>query len=261
MILDEIAEKTRERIALAKNDIPLNEIRRQAENAPKPKADFYAALKTLGISFICEAKKASPSKGIIAEDFPYLQIARDYEAAGASAISCLTEPFYFKGSDEYLKEIAAEVSIPVLRKDFTIDPYMIFQARAYGASAVLLICALLDTSELKEYQAIATELGLSALVEAHDEKEIESALDAGARIIGVNNRNLKDFTVDINNSARLRRLVPKEVAFVSESGIKTADDIRALVENGTDAVLIGETLMRSRDKKAMLEKLGGRKNV
>jgi indole-3-glycerol phosphate synthase len=261
MILDEIAEKTRKRIALAKNDIPLNEIRWQAENAPKPKADFYAALKTSGISFICEAKKASPSKGIIAEDFPYLQIARDYEAAGASAISCLTEPFYFKGSDEYLKEIAAEVSIPVLRKDFTIDPYMIFQAKAYGASAVLLICALLDTSELKEYQAIATELGLSALVEAHDEKEIESALDAGARIIGVNNRNLKDFTVDINNSARLRRLVPKEVAFVSESGIKTADDIRALVENGTDAVLIGETLMRSRDKKAMLEKLGGRKNV
>jgi indole-3-glycerol phosphate synthase len=257
MILDEIAEKTRERIALAKNDIPLNEIRRQAEEAPKPKANFYDALKKPGISFICEAKKASPSKGIIAEDFPYLQIARDYEAAGASAISCLTEPFYFKGSDEYLKEIAAEVSIPVLRKDFTIDSYMIFQAKAYGASAVLLICALLDTSELKEYQAIATELGLSALVEAHDEREIESALDAGAKIIGVNNRNLKDFTVDINNSARLRRLVPREIAFVSESGIKTADDIRALVENGTDAVLIGETLMRSRDKKAMLDELRG----
>ena len=203
-------------------------------------------------------KRASPSKGLIAEDFPYLDIARDYEAAGAVAISCLTEPFWFRGSDEYLREISQAVSIPVLRKDFTVDEYMIYQAKTLGASAVLLICAILSQEQLGEYLEIAHSLGLSALVEAHDEEEVRRAVAVGADIIGVNNRDLKTFTVDINNSARLRKLVPPEVLFVSESGIKTAADIEALRSNGTNAVLIGETLMRSPDKKAALAELRGR---
>lgn len=258
MILDEIASKTRERIDREKKLLPINEIRDQAESIAKSnKSDFpfYKALKKDGISFICEVKKASPSKGVIAEDFPYIQIAEEYEQAGASAISCLTEPFYFQGSDKYLKDITDRVGIPVLRKDFTVDSYMIYQAKVLGASAVLLICSILDKNELKEYQDIAHEIGLSALVEAHDESEIYMALDAGARIIGVNNRDLKTFTVDINNSARLRNLVPKDIAFVSESGIKTKSDIERLVANGTDAVLIGETLMRNPDKKKALDAL------
>lgn len=263
MILDEIAEKTRERVAKQKEQVPLETVRRDAEELAKrdgttgkpEEYPFYKALKTPGISFICEAKKASPSKGVIARDFPYLEIARAYEEAGASAISCLTEPYYFLGKNQYLEEIARTVSIPVLRKDFTVEPYMIYEAKKLGARAVLLICAILDSAELAEYQAIATELGLSALVEAHDEREVEMALSADARIIGVNNRDLKTFTVDINNSARYRSMVPENIAFVSESGIKTREDIERLAANGTDAVLIGETLMRSPDKKAMLASL------
>lgn len=258
MILDEIAEKTRYRVEENRKRVPYDAVRSLAENLQADdEYPFYQALKKPGISFICEAKKASPSKGVIAQDFPYLEIAKEYEEAGAVAISCLTEPYYFQGSDVYLKEIAANVSIPVLRKDFTVDPYMIYEAKVLGASAVLLICSLLDKEELKEYQAIAESLGMSALVEAHDEAEIEMALGAGASIIGVNNRDLKTFTVDINNSVRLRSLVPREVAFVSESGIRNSEDIKRLVDNGTDAVLIGETLMRSLDKKAMLDELRG----
>ena len=256
MILDEIAKKTVARISEEKKKLPATEIRSMAEALPvSAERPFYDALKAPGISFICEVKKASPSKGVIAEDFPYTSIAREYEQAGANAISCLTEPFYFQGSDTYLKEIVQTVKIPVLRKDFTVDPYMIYQAKLLGASAVLLICAILDPGELSEYQVIAEELGLSALVETHDEHEIETALSAGAKIVGVNNRDLRDFTVDINNSVRLRKHVPGEIAFVSESGIKTREDIARLVENGTDAVLIGETLMRSPDKKKMLDAL------
>ena len=264
MILDEIAEKTRARVEEDKKQIPFFHMRNEAERlaAELPKGNrpklfpFYQTLKSPGISFICEVK-ASPSKGVIAEEFPYLEIAKEYEIAGASAISCLTEPYYFQGKDMYLKEITQHVTIPVLRKDFTIDPYMIYQARTLGASAILLICSLLSQSELEEYQAIATELGMSALVEAHDEQEVEMALRAEASIIGVNNRDLKTFTVDINNSARYRKMVPKEVSFVSESGIKTAEDIAKLLKNGTDAVLIGETLMRSENKKQALDELRG----
>lgn len=218
---------------------------------------FRKALSGDEISFICEVKRASPSKGLIAPDFPYLDIARDYERAGASAISCLTEPFWFKGRDEYLAEISNAVTIPVLRKDFTVDEYMIYQAKTLGASAVLLICSILSKEQLSEYLGIAHSLGLSALVEAHDEDEVRTALSVGAGIIGVNNRDLRTFTVDINNSARLRKLVPPEILFVSESGIKTAADIEALRSNGTNAVLIGETLMRSPDKKAALDELRG----
>ena len=218
---------------------------------------FLENLQKLGMSYICEVKKASPSKGVIAEEFPYLQIAREYEAAGARAISCLTEPFWFQGADSYLKEIAQNVHIPVLRKDFTVDPYMIYQAKALGASAVLLICAILTDEQLRSYRELAEELSMDALVEAHDETEVERALKSGAKIIGVNNRDLKTFTVDCKNSIRLRNLAPEDVVFVSESGIRTAQDIHLLAENRVDAVLIGETLMRSENKKAMLETLNG----
>lgn len=257
-ILDQLADYARYRVAEAEKKIPETEMRRQAEAMDSDTGfPFEKALAAPGISFITEVKKASPSKGLIAPDFPYLEIAEDYQKAGASAISCLTEPKWFQGSDQYLKEIAEHVSIPVLRKDFTVSPYMIWQAKTLGASAVLLICAILDEKELKEYREIAAGVGLSALVEAHDEKEVDMALRSGARIIGVNNRNLKDFTVDIRNSERLRKLIPEDIIFVSESGIRTADDVAQLRKNGTDAVLIGETLMRSRDKKGMLDALRG----
>jgi indole-3-glycerol phosphate synthase len=258
MILEEIAARTVQRVAEEKAAVPLSEMKKRAEaldaNTGFP---FRKALSGDEISFICEVKRASPSKGLIAPDFPYLDIARDYERAGASAISCLTEPFWFKGRDEYLAEISNAVTIPVLRKDFTVDEYMIYQAKTLGASAVLLICSILSKEQLSEYLGIAHSLGLSALVEAHDDGEVRTALSVGAGIIGVNNRDLRTFTVDINNSARLRKLVPPEVLFVSESGIKTAADIEALRSNGTNAVLIGETLMRSPDKKAALDELRG----
>ena len=261
MILDEIAAKTIERIEEQKRKIPLQTVRRQALALPSETGfPFRRSLSEVnGIHFICEVKKASPSKGLIAKEFPYLEIAKDYEAAGASAISCLTEPYYFQGSDRYLEEIAKAVQIPVLRKDFTVDEYMIYEAKVLGASAVLLICSILEESQLKDYLELAHSLGLSALVEAHDEAEIEMSLRAKAGIIGVNNRDLKTFTVDIQNSIRLRKLVPPEIVFVSESGMKTPEDIAALRENGTNAVLIGETLMRSPDKKAMLDTLRGEK--
>ena len=258
MILQEIAERTKQRIAEQAARVPLSEVRRAAEQAGGDTGfPFKRALSGDGISFICEVKKASPSKGVIAEDFPYLQIAQDYEAAGAAAISCLTEPYWFKGSDRYLSEIAARVNIPVLRKDFTVSEYMIYEAKALGASAVLLICAILSAAQVKEYLELAHSLGLSALVEAHDENEIRTAIDSGAEIIGVNNRDLRSFTVDINNSSRLRELVPPEKLFVSESGIKTAQDIESLRKGGVNAVLIGETLMRSPDKRAALDALRG----
>ena len=256
-ILEQLADHARERVCAAKRRMPEETVRAQALALPKGSFALETALRKPGLSFICECKKASPSKGLIAEDFPYLQIAREYEAAGADAVSVLTEPKWFLGSDEYLREIAGAVSIPCLRKDFTVDPYMIYQAKVLGADAVLLICAILSDEELSEYHKIADSLGLSALVEAHDEAEVSRALACGARIIGVNNRDLRDFKVDITNSVRLRKLVPEEIVFVSESGMKTPEDIAVLRGNGTDAVLIGEVLMRSADKKEALEKLRG----
>lgn len=260
MILDEIAAKTRERIAEKAKEIPLSEVRSEAERMPSNSDfPFEKALSGGDISFICEVKKASPSKGIIAEDFPYLQIAKDYETAGAAAISCLTEPFWFKGSDAYLHEITQNVKIPVLRKDFTISEYMIYEAKILGASAVLLICSILSEQQLSEYLELAHSLGLSALVEAHDEAEIETAVKIGAKIIGVNNRDLKTFSVDTGNSAHLRGLVPPDRIFVSESGIRTAADVDGLRKIGANAALIGETLMRAPDKKAKLDELRGLK--
>jgi indole-3-glycerol phosphate synthase len=244
-------------VAAAKKIISPEAVRRDAEALPKGDFTFENALKKPGISFICECKKASPSKGLIAPDFPYLQIAKDYEAAGADAISVLTEPKWFLGCDEYLKEIAASVKIPCIRKDFTVDDYMIFEAKCLGASAVLLICAILDKAQIKEYLSVCDSLGLSVLVEAHDEAEVEMALDAGGRIIGVNNRNLKDFSVDTGNSRRLRSMIPSDKVFVSESGVSVEEDVAALRAAGVDAVLVGEALMRAEDKSAKLKELKG----
>jgi indole-3-glycerol phosphate synthase len=256
-ILDELAAHARERVAAAKREIPPEAIRRQAMTLPKGDFAFENALKKPGVSFICECKKASPSKGIIAPDFPYLEIAREYEAAGADCLSVLTEPKWFLGSDRYLKEIAQGVSLPCLRKDFTVDAYMIYEAKLLGASAVLLICSLLGEEPLRAYIGLCDELGLSALVEAHDGEEAGMALRAGARMIGVNNRNLKDFSVDTDLSRRLRALIPSDVIFVSESGVHSPEDIRKLREIGADAVLVGETLMRAPDKAAKLMELRG----
>ncbi len=254
-ILDEIAEYARERVEKQKEIKSLDEVKAKALSIPKKDFAFEKALKKDGISFICECKKASPSKGIIAEDFPYLDIALSYEKAGADAISVLTEPKWFLGRDEYLSEIASKVSIPCLRKDFVVDEYMIYEAAVLGASAVLLICSILSVSEIKRYIGICDELGLSALVEAHDEAEVKMAIEAGARIIGVNNRNLKDFSVDTNNSKKLRALIPNDVLFVSESGVKGPEDIKEIKDMGADAALVGETLMRAADKSQKLKEL------
>ena len=256
-ILDRLADHARERVEEAKRRQSLTEIRQRASDMPKGNFAFENALKKPDIAFICECKKASPSKGLIAPEFPYLSIAREYEAAGADAVSVLTEPKWFLGSDKYLKDIAEAVSIPCLRKDFTVDEYMIYEAKLLGASAVLLICSILSEEQIKEYIGICDGLGLSALVEAHDGEEVEIALRAGARMIGVNNRNLKDFSVDTENSRRLRQMIPPEVLFVSESGVGCAEDVSSLRGIGADAVLIGETLMRAADKKAKLRELKG----
>ena len=261
-ILDEIAERTRRRIAEQKRPCPLTSVRDAAEAvlARENTAQtfpFEEALRQPGVQFIAEVKRASPSKGLIAPDFPYLQIACDYEAAGAAAISCLTEPYWFQGRNEYLSKIAREVGIPVLRKDFVVDEYMVYEAKALGAHAVLLICAILDDAQLAAYRELCDELGLSALVEAHTAQEVERAAACGARVIGVNNRDLKTFAVDMSAARVLRDLVPTETLFVSESGIKTAAEVQAARAMRADAVLVGEALMRAEDKRAKLAELRG----
>ena len=257
-ILHEIAEHTKRRVCKLKEQYPLAELIDAASALPKQQSfPFEAALSGQELAFICEVKRASPSKGMIVAQFPYCDIAKEYEAAGAAAISVLTEPDYFKGHNQYLSDIATVVSLPILRKDFIVDEYMIYEAKILGASAVLLICAILEPDTLTSYIKLAHELGLSALVEVHDEAEIAMALTAGARIIGVNNRDLKSFQVDVTLSVRLRALVPDTVLFVAESGIKTANDIKMQQEHQVDAVLIGETFMRAADKKRELARLRG----
>lgn len=256
-ILDKLADHARYRTEMAKAKISDEEIRSIAMSLSEGNFEFEKALKKPDISFICECKKASPSKGLIAPDFPYLKIAQEYQEAGADCISVLTEPKWFLGSDEYLREIAESVAIPCLRKDFTVDEYMIYEAKLLGAKAVLLICSILEASDIKRYIEICDSLGLSALVEAHDENEVKTALNVGVRIIGVNNRNLKDFSVDTENSRRLRELIPPSVIFVSESGVRNAEDVQTLRSIGADAVLIGETLMRAENKKSKLLELKG----
>lgn len=258
MILDKIVAATKKRVRDAKDNLPLSELQQQVERMPIMKDfPFEQALQELDFNFICEVKKASPSKGIIAEDFPYLEIAKEYEMAGAAAISVLTEPDFFLGSPQYLQDIAEAVHIPVLRKDFIIDEYQIYEAKVWGASAILLIAAILDNETMARFHKLADSLGLSCLVEAHDETEVLRAVNLGARIIGVNNRNLKDFTVDVNNSIRLRKLVDDSVIFVSESGLDTAADIQRLRDNKIHAALMGESFMRTKDKVAKLAELYG----
>lgn len=258
MILDKIVAATEKRVCDAKANLPLSELQQQVERMPITKDfSFEQALQELDFNFICEVKKASPSKGIIAEDFPYLEIAKEYEMAGAAAISVLTEPDFFLGSPQYLQEIAEVVQIPVLRKDFIIDEYQIYEAKLWGASAILLIAAILNDETMACFHKLADSLSLSCLVEAHDETEVLRAVNIGARIIGVNNRNLKDFTVDVNNSIRLRKLVDDSVIFVSESGLDTAADIQRLRDNKIHAALMGESFMRTNDKVAKLAELYG----
>ncbi len=259
MILDTLADVSRQRVTEDKKKISLFAMRAEAEGLPKDRAGiFRKALSGQGLHFITEVKKASPSKGLIAPDFPYVLIAKQYEDAGASAISVLTEPKYFLGSDQYLREIREKVRIPLLRKDFTVDDYQVYQAKNLGADAVLLICAILSDSQLEEYRLAAESLGMDALVEAHDAQEVERALRSGAKVVGVNNRNLKDFTVDIHNSMNLRQLVPPEILFVAESGIKSRAQTAELEQAGVNGVLIGETLMRSGNMKEKLDELRGR---
>ena len=258
MILDKIIEATKIRVAQEKQVETPEAVKVAALALPSDTGfPFEAALRQQDFNFICEVKKASPSKGIIAEHFPYLDIAKEYEVAGAAAISVLTEPDFFKGDKKYLQEIASTVKIPVLRKDFIIDEYQIYQAKVWGASAILLICACLDVPTLTKFRELADSLGLSSLVEAHDEAEVQMAIDCGARIIGVNNRNLKDFTVDVQNSVRLRNLVQDDVIFVSESGLETPEDIQVLRDNNIGVALMGETFMRSPNKVEKLAYLYG----
>ena len=255
-ILDALAAHARERVEEKKRKLPLAELKRQLrEREALSGFPFEAARREPGLSVIAEVKKASPSKGVIAEHFPYLEIAKAYEAAGASCISVLTEPKWFLGDDRYLREIAASVSLPCIRKDFTVDPYLIYEARELGASAVLLICALLGRAELEEYLGIAEELGLSALVEAHDEEEVGRAAEVGARLIGVNNRDLKSFSVNMENSLRLRAAAPDNCLFIAESGVRTPDDTRALRTVGVDGILVGEALIRAENKAELLQAL------
>lgn len=260
-ILQTIATKTKERIEKQKILYPLEELKQACAQLPiNQDFPFEQALRKEGLSYICECKKASPSKGLIDEDFNYLQIAKEYEKVGARAISVLTEPEFFLGSDQYLQEIAQEVKIPCLRKDFVVDEYMIYQAKRLGAQAILLIVSLLDTQTLKQYLDIANSLGLSCLVEAHDEAEIKQAIDAGAKIIGVNNRNLRNFQVNVENTLNLRRAIPKEILMVAESGIQSRSDIALLEKAQIDAVLIGETLMKASDRQVKMAELRGEKN-
>ncbi len=256
-ILHQLAASAQERVERAKAKRPLPALRRDALRMPRGDFSFERALSAPGLSFICECKRASPSKGRIVADFAYLAIAEEYESAGADAVSVLTEPKWFLGRDEYLREIAGAVRIPCLRKDFIVDEYMLYETKLLSASAALLIASILDAAQLRDYIGICDGLGLSALVEVHDEREAEGALRAGARLVGVNNRNLADFTVDMQNSRRLRTMIPEGVLFVSESGVKDAGDVQAARAIGADAVLVGEALMRAENRRAKLAELRG----
>lgn len=259
MILDQLAAYARIRVEKDAEENSVDVLKELCCNSSaypnRPRFCFEQALRREGLSFICEVKKASPSKGIISQSFPYLDIAAEYEQAGADCISCLTEPKWFLGSDKIFTDIRASVNIPMIRKDFTVDEYQIYQAKLMGADAVLLICAILDTKTIASYLEICDRLGMTALVETHDEAEIRSAVAAGARVIGVNNRNLKDFSVDFSNAARLRDLIPPECMYVAESGVKCAEDVAALKRIGADAVLMGEVLMRANNKAALLAQM------
>ena len=258
-ILDTIAAYAKERVKVDKEKWPLEDLKARCPNlAPAGRESFYDAVARPGLSLICEVKKASPSKGVIDPVFDYLSIARDYEAAGADCVSCLTEPRWFLGSDQIFTEIRQEICLPMLRKDFVVDEYQLYQAKAMGADCVLLICAILEEATLQRYLAIGEELGLAVLTETHDEAEIACAVEVGARMIGVNNRNLKDFSVDFSNAARLRDKIPAGVLYVAESGVKTPEDLEMIRKIGADAALVGEAFMKAPDRKAFLREMKGR---
>ena len=256
-ILEKLADFAKIRVENDKQKISLEEMKNLAKNSVSDGKKFLSALQKKNLSLICEIKKASPSKGIISENFPYLEIAQDYENFGADCVSCLTEPKYFLGSDEIFSEVRKKISLPMLRKDFTVDEYQIYQAKVLGADCVLLICAILSKNQLENFLKICDDLKISALVETHDEIEIKTALEVGAKIIGVNNRNLKNFSVDFTNSERLREMIPAEKIFVAESGVKSVDDVKILKKIGADAVLIGEFLMKSAERKKIFAELKG----
>ena len=255
-ILDQLAGYAKERVLADKKNISLETIRQMAQAGPAACGEkFYEAVARPGMSFICEVKKASPSKGIIDPVFDYMSIARDYEASGADAVSCLTEPRWFLGSDEIFCEIRSKIRLPMLRKDFIVDEYQLYQSKLMGADCVLLICALLPEKTIRRYLDICAELGLAALVETHDEEEILKAVNAGARMIGVNNRNLKDFSVDLENASRLRKLIPEGRLYVAESGVRTPEDAARLKAAGANAILVGEAMMRAQDKAGFLKEM------
>jgi len=255
MILETIAQANRERYAEIEKQILLEEIKSKALSMNITyEFPFEKALAKDGISYICEVKKASPSKGIIAEDFPYVQIAKDYENAGASAISVLTEPQWFKGENKYLQEISQNVKIPLLRKDFTVCEYQIYEAKLYGADAILLIMAALTDTEYKKFHALADSIGLDVLVETHNEEEVKRAVEYG-RIIGVNNRNLQTFDEDITTCERLLPLIPDGKVKVAESAIRKHSDFEYLRGLKFNAALIGEAFMREKDIKKAVDNL------
>ena len=254
-ILDKITEKTKTRT----EKLNINDLKEKVQNLPRKDFIFKNALSGDKIKIISEIKKASPSKGLICQDFDPIKIAKEYNEAKTDCISILTEPYFFLGNNAYIKDVKKVTDIPILRKDFIIDEKQIYESKIIGADCILLICAILDEKKLKEFLNLAHKLCLSALVEAHNEDEIKTALNCNAEIIGVNNRNLKTFEVDFNNTFKLRKLVPDDIIFVCESGIKTREDIIKLEENNVNAVLIGETFMKSKNKIEEIKKLRGEK--
>jgi indole-3-glycerol phosphate synthase len=255
MILDDIVEKRKIQLMRETEKVSRNEMEILAARVKGENKDFYKALKREHISIISEVKKASPSKSVIQPDFHPVEQAVTYEKSGANAISCLTEEHYFQGSSEYLKAIRKEVSIPVLRKDFIFDPYQVYEAKAIGADAILLIAAILDDEKMQSLRELAENLGLECLFEAHDKNEIERISKCRPRVIGINNRNLKTFEVSLENTANLAKEIPDNCVLISESGIRDNNDMKFVRNAGADAVLIGETLMRSEDVAKTIEEL------
>ena len=257
-ILDKIAEKKRERLSISKSRVPLRDLRGRIQDIEEPR-DFRTAIKRgdRHIRLIAEIKKASPSKGVIRKDFDPVGIARIYEDKAVDAVSVLTEEDFFSGDLGYIPEVKNTVSRPVLRKDFILDEYQIYESRANGADAVLLIAALLDPAQAGDYLGLARELGLSVLFEVHGFEELEKALRLGADIIGINNRDLKTLSVDLRTTFLLMKEVPSDRVVVSESGIRAREDVMRLDEKGVDAMLIGTTLMESQDIGKKIDELRG----
>jgi indole-3-glycerol phosphate synthase len=257
MILQKIVENKREEVARQKEILPLGELRQMLSDRP-PTCDFAGAIRSRGCAVIAEVKRSSPSKGRIREDFNPVEIAGIYADNGASAISILTERKFFEGNAAYVPQIRKAVGLPLLRKDFIIDTYQVNETRVLGADALLLIARLLEAGELRDFIGLASELGLAALVEVHDEADVEKAVSSGTRIVGINNRDLATFRTDLDVSIRLARRIPKGITVVSESGINCRGDVERLMSAGIHAVLVGESLMREKDIGKKLRELLGK---